>query len=487
MKKHSLLLILLFVSTFLMAQNADDAVLYSQTFYEGTARSNAMGNATGAMGGDFTATCINPAGLGIYRSDELTFSTGFQHTKINSTYYNEQHGGTEGQIFIPNFAMVFTAECSNYKPLRYMQFALGMTRTNDLNFTREAHGFNPYSSRIDDYLQQLGDQGLDNPEGFLEKTYPFDIFPAWETYLIDRYMDSLGNYYYSSPIPQGNLYQTDRLESSGRSEEWSMAFSANYFDKLFLGASVNSSHIKRVSTHKYIEETPGDDIPNWNSTEELKSTGWSVNMKLGAIYFPCSWLRIGAAWHTRTFYTFDESYSTETEAISDHGYYRHGSGVSYYDYDFDAPNKAVGSLAFLIGQHGMITTDFDYVDYRKGSFSSTVYDYDYVNADIQDILRPSYNIRVGTEWRLRQYYLRGGAAYYGSPYGFGNAYGSAKKASIGIGYASGESIWDFCYELTRMQTGTYPYLYYEGDDLAVEEILQHWMRNKFVVTWKVKF
>ena len=70
------ILFLLLCCLNVQAQNVDDALLFSQTYYEGTGRSMAMGNATGAMGGDVTAMCINPAGLGLYRSQELTFSTG---------------------------------------------------------------------------------------------------------------------------------------------------------------------------------------------------------------------------------------------------------------------------------------------------------------------------------------------------------------------------------------------------------------------------
>ena len=53
-------LALLFVVTTL-AQGVDDACLFSQTYYQGTAKALGMGNAMGAVGGDMTSVCINPA------------------------------------------------------------------------------------------------------------------------------------------------------------------------------------------------------------------------------------------------------------------------------------------------------------------------------------------------------------------------------------------------------------------------------------------
>ena len=54
------------------AQGTDDACLFSQTYYQGTAKALGMGNAMGAVGGDMTSVSINPAGMGIYRSNEFT-------------------------------------------------------------------------------------------------------------------------------------------------------------------------------------------------------------------------------------------------------------------------------------------------------------------------------------------------------------------------------------------------------------------------------
>jgi len=62
MKKIFALAIASFAMTSIQAQDITDALRYSQTDLNGTARFRAMGGAFGALGGDFSSLNINPAG-----------------------------------------------------------------------------------------------------------------------------------------------------------------------------------------------------------------------------------------------------------------------------------------------------------------------------------------------------------------------------------------------------------------------------------------
>lgn len=78
-------------------------------------------------------------------------------------------------------------------------------------------------------------------------------------------------------------------------------------------------------------------------------------------------------------------------------------------------------------------------------------------------------------------------AYYGSPFGFGDPYGSMKKLGFGIGYAThADTFWDFAYELSESTTAYTPYQYYVDGNNNVESAIQHRWRNKFVATLKIK-
>ncbi|MCT9925374.1 hypothetical protein N7272_14545, partial [Enterococcus faecalis] len=59
------------------AQGEADAIRYSRTELGGSARFRSMAGAFGALGGDFSAIGQNPAGLGIFRSSEVSATIDF--------------------------------------------------------------------------------------------------------------------------------------------------------------------------------------------------------------------------------------------------------------------------------------------------------------------------------------------------------------------------------------------------------------------------
>ena len=393
-------------------------------------------------------------------------------------------------------------DVSNYKPLRFFQIGVALTRTNDFNFQSTAAGLNPSSSMVDAYLQTIN--SLDNlnnlldPDGnpgdFFNENYPYDLSPAWETYLVDRYYDTLNNnYFFSSPVPAGNIWQHNTVISKGRAEEWTFAAAGNFYDKIFVGASMGITRLKLNSTRNY-KETPNatdDSFTSWAHQEDLNDSAKGVNIKLGLIYYPAQWIRIGAAWHSWTLYSFDETWATETSAAlkNGQGNQKYLSPSLSHSYDFQTPQTLIGSCAFFIGQHGLITADMEYKNYGTGRFSVEDDDnaFSDVNNDISRQLKPTFNMRFGTEWRIWQYFLRGGAAYYGSPFGFGNIYGSVKKISLGLGYATSENTyWDFAFELTESAKAFTPYSCIVDGQNIVSDVVQHQWRNKFVITMKMK-
>lgn len=466
-----------------IAQNADDACLYSQVYYQGTAKATGMGNAMGAVGGDMTAVTINPAGLGVYRGSELTTSFCLGDNYGKSTYYGNTTGANSLRFSIPNIGFVGTKQRSNYRPLRYTQFGISLTRTNDFNMHSLARGINPTSSKIDNYLAQI--DGCATNE--LQEKFPYDIFPAWSTYLIDLGHDEIGDYY-TSPVPQGNIWQGEENRFNGRAEEWSFTGSANYFDKLFVGMSLNLDHSKRFGTKVFSEsrvEGSETDFNQWKCEETLRSTSWGGNAKIGLIYHALPWLRIGAAFHSPTICNFDETWQTETESEISSVTRKYISPNSHYNYTFYKPLKWVGSFAFVIGQTGIVSLDAEYTNFGWAHFKANDWDYTNVNNDIKATFGRTLNFRIGSEWSLGDTYLRVGAAYYGSPFGIGNASGSIKKASLGVHLPISDIFsFDFAYEFTYGRTY---YRLYDAGELGIGNLTQNQYRNNLTATFKMRF
>ena len=488
--KHTLFIIAaVFTAITAFGQSADDAMLFSQNFYQGTAKSMALGSAMGAIGADMTAISINPAGMGVYRSNELTFSTGLTNNQSHSTYYgNSTDIQNNVGMNIPNLGLIHAEETSNSGGFRFKQFGFSLTRTNDFNSKAFASGFNPNSSLMDNYLGQIPD-GY-NPNNF-KNEFPYTLSPAWETFLLD--IDSAN--FFTSPVPQGTLQQEQAKSYKGRSEEWTFALSGNYNNRLFIGASIGLDHIKRVGTKTHTEYTTSATSTDFETnfkkldfTEDIASNGLGVNLKIGAIYFLTTWMRIGAAYHTPTLYNFDETWKTITEAhyIPNsyyNSYYSFSSPVSNYEYDFYSPQKFIGSMAFIINHRGLISLDVDVMNFGRAKFDCKDYDYSNTNQDIKDTFKTTMNFRVGTEWQYKNVYFRGGCAYYGSPFGFGETSNSLKKASCGLGIQVNEGVlFDFAYEFSH---GKQFYTLYAYED--IEPICQTLNRHAAVATIKVKF
>ena len=483
MKKILTIAFVLLIPVAMFAQGVDDASLYTQTFYQGTAKALGMGNAMGAVGGDMTAVCINPAGMGIYRSSEITASLNLLDNYSTSTYYGDKKDGNIFRFSIPNLGFVFAKERSNYKALRYTQFGFGLTRTNDFNMRTNALGINPSSSLVDNYLARMNGYSVDE----LQDVFPYDIYPAWKTYLIDLYEDQEGPYY-GSPVPQGNIWQGQECDFKGRSESWTFAGSANFFDKLFIGISVDLAHTKRFGTKVFSEsrvEGTETDFNQWSFTEDLSSTGWGGNAKVGFIYHATPWFRFGAAFHSPTLYAFSEKWQTTTETEINWVTNKSLSPESNYEYTFISPLKCVGSLAFVVGQQGMISLDVEYLNYGAARFRASDFDYSPTNESIKESLGHTANFRLGTEWYLGGTYLRFGTAYYGSPFGLGQAGGSVKKASCGISVpVSATTTFDFAYELSHGKTFN---TLYDAGDLGIESVTHSHYRHLLLTTLKIRF
>ncbi len=464
-------------------QGADDASMFSQTYYQGTAKAMGMGNAMGAVGGDMTSICINPAGMGIYRSNEFTTTLSLMDNYLSSTYYGTTNGANKMRLSIPNVGYVSTKQRSNFRPLRFTQFGIGLTRTNDFNMNAFSKGINPTSSKIDSYLDRINGYSPD----YFHDDFPYDIYPAWSTYLIDLYEDESGEYF-GSPVPQGNIWQGQESDFKGRSESWTFAGSANYYGRLFFGMSVDVAHIKRWGARAFQEsrvEGSDTEFNQWHYREDLTSTGWGFNLKAGLIYHATPWLRLGAAFHSPTLYSFDETWQTETESVILNITRKSLSPESSYEYTFISPLKWVGSMAFVMGRHGMLSLDAEYTNYGAARFKANDYDYDATNDDIKGTYGKTFNFRLGSEWLLGSSYLRLGAAYYGSPFGLGEKGGSVKKATCGISLpVSDDTTFDFAYELTY---GNSYHILYDAGDLGIEPVTQKQIKNLVAATLKVRF
>ena len=78
----------------LMAQTPEDALRTAWYTQNGSGRNTATGGVMGSLGGDITANHVNPAGLGLFKTNEFVLSGGMH---LNNNKFNYRGTDTSCQ------------------------------------------------------------------------------------------------------------------------------------------------------------------------------------------------------------------------------------------------------------------------------------------------------------------------------------------------------------------------------------------------------
>ena len=454
MKKYFTILAFAFIlPNFANAQNLVDALRYSDFQINGTARSGSMGNAFGALGGDFTSVSINPAGLGLYRSSEFSFTPTFGQTRVNSNYLKSSMSDSKYNFSFDNISYVSSiASQNNNAGLVSVNIGIGYNKLKNFNSNILVGGDNAKSSILD-YFVSVPNDGMGS-DFFYD--YYFDL--AWDTDLLIK--DDDGIYWHDIEEDGYGQSQQKSISRQGAINEYSLALGLNFSHKLYFGASIGIVDIfyKESSTHS--EWDKKNNILYFNDLQfnsYLRTSGTGINGKLGIIYKPINELRLGLSVHTPTFYSLNDVFETSMKSSLT---YKDGKTEKYsatssfweYDYNLETPLKATLSGAFVIGKKGLISIDYEYVDYSKARLrrGGDGYQFVYENQEITSAYRAVGNVRLGGEYRVTDVFsLRAGYEYYPSAYNKyafdstqPNADVNMNIYSCGFGYRQGNFYFD---------------------------------------------
>ena len=125
--KRFVLIISILAPLFALSQTEHDMFDFSSIYYNGTAKSAAMGNAMGAVGSDYSAITINPAGLGLFRKTTFLFTPSFYSTSTESTYKGSNGNDRSFKAPLHNVGVTWTNEM-NEGLLNSISFSLGIRK-----------------------------------------------------------------------------------------------------------------------------------------------------------------------------------------------------------------------------------------------------------------------------------------------------------------------------------------------------------------------
>lgn len=460
------------------AQTPDEALRNSWYIPGGTARAMATGGAMGSLGGDITSNNVNPAGLGLYKTNELVFSPGFMLNNNAADFRGTNSSMSSNAFAYGATGIVLRGPGLENSSLTSTAFSFSLNQLASYNNHIHYKGLNNYSSYAEQFIEELA-RDFASPTA-AEQNYIYGSSLAYRTYLVDTSTANGQTTYFTLPNPSTGLMQEYDAVTSGSLNEASFNFAGSMNDKLFIGFSLNIPFAS-YRRDRYLTETDasGNAHNNFNSstfTENYRSTGVGLNVKFGIIYKPQQNFRLGFAIHTPSFMWFTDkiraSMVTDTEDYagvkSENSDNLNSGNPGESQYTLQTPMKAIASATYLFSavqdtrkQRGFVTADVEYVGYGTSKFSAsqdlgTDY-YSTLNSATSDYLKGNINVRLGGELKLDPIAIRLGGGYYGSPYRDGQLKASRMQLGGGFGYRNHGLFIDLAYIQTFNKDVNFPY------------------------------
>lgn len=481
---------------------SNDMYTLSQVnFGFGTARSMGMAGAFTSLGGDIASIGINPAGLGMYRHNDISITPmlSFQRSHNSASDWGDNAFTRAAMSNVGAVLNLYEGASSHV-----VSFSIGIAynRVADLNYR---YGFSsasgasnaPYRSIADAFSRMMGQSGLfPSKDGALNYGYGDSYFwggiLAYNAFLLDVGTDEYGDYWTTAGRIGVNagVGHTASLESKGSIGEYDISFGMNVDNLLYIGATVGLQDVDWRRQLYYGEDylydgqtpvdgsgTPLQSPAQWmDYNQAVTVSGTGVNLKIGAILRPTAELRIGAALHTPTYYILNRKYQAYMASnFNDRGDTTPSlEDVAPNTWDFVSPTRLMFGASYTFGNVAVVSVDYER-DWYNGmrvknipsGFNMQKQDY---RSEFTNNFKGSNTLRVGAEVKpLPNVALRVGYGYAGSMlrnpkewyYNTPLTY-QTTCYSAGVGFAIGGFTIDLAYQYLDSKNTSY-YLYYALD------------------------
>ena len=468
MKKYIFLLFAGFTFSAAQSQEIIDAVRYAQDNLSGTARFRAMSGAFGALGGDLSAINVNPAGSAIFSNNQVTITLTSFNTKNNSNYFGTPTSASDNSLDMNQTGGVFVFKNQDQNSdWKKVSFSINYENTNNFDNSAFSAGVNPTNS-IDRYFLSYANgvplSVLDNSSyGELDNGGQ-QAYLGYQAYVINPVDDTNPNNtkYASNVTPGGNYYQENGIYSDGYNGKLSFNFASSYKDKLYIGINLNSHFTDFYRSTTFFERNNNPlsldyTVKNLRFDNNLYTYGTGFSFQIGGIAKVTKEVRLGIAYESPTWYNLSDEFSQSLIAVS-----ANLSGelppdlvdpqlINYYaPYELQTPDKFTGSFAYIFGKTGLISIDYSIKNYGNTKFQpeNDVY-YRSLNNEMNNILSTTGELRIGAEYKIKEWSLRGGYRFEESPYKNKTTIGDLNSFSGGLGYNFGMFKLDLAYAYTE--------------------------------------
>ncbi|MGB5555451.1 MAG: outer membrane protein transport protein [Flavobacteriaceae bacterium] len=465
MKRYLTFIVLLACAT-ATAQNMNEVLRYGTENLQGTARFQGLSGAFGALGGDLSALNVNPAGSAVFSNSLLTVSgTSFARKNV-ANYFSGSDEITAYNVNLNQVGgvMVFNSTDPDSK-WKKLSLALNYDIVQDLNDDIRVSG--------------NSNQGIDNYFLNFANGVPFGSILLQDGELLENAYLDIGSQqgysdqqaflgYFGGVIDPANPNDDDNTayirnadytsvnqrftrNTTGYNSKFTFNAATQYQNNLYLGASLNFHNIQYTQLDRFYEDgyNANSDIQFTSFDNYLRTQGTGFSFSLGAIAKVNEFLRLGGSYQSPTWYrlTDDTSQRINTDLADEDINFINFNVVNLFDaYTIKTPGKLTGSVAVIFGKNGLLSLDYGYQDMSQSELRPKSDDsFSVVNNAIANELGAVSSIRVGGEYRIMRFSLRGGYRYEQSPYANGVTIGDLNGFSTGLGYDFGGSRLDLSF------------------------------------------
>lgn len=470
------------------AQTVYDAMNIAQKNLNGTARFVGMGGAMGALGGDLSTMNTNPAGIGIYRSSDASFTFGYNMMSTESKYDGNSFEKDKCRWGVDNAGFVYAMKIGNHTPLRYVNFGFNYTRSKNLYRNLTMSGMMGQLDGL--YLSQVRSmetQAVEN-DAYIREDY--DSRNIWNDYNAGW----LGVMGARGCLLDGafNAVVPDEVDAYFHSNErggvdqfnFNVAFNVN--DRFYVGATIGAYDVDYRKNAFYDEDYGNGEGYALENFKRINGSGFDVKLGFIARPFEDSPLRLGFAVHTPTWYnlTFETGARLTADVYLDGGdktqqlvsdTYDELNGPMVSEFELITPWTINASLGYTVGSALALGAEYEYENYASMKFKDVDgYDMEWENGEADLCLKSTHTLRLGMELKpSSSFAFRAGYNYTTAAFrndaikalpvnsiatdtDFNN-YKDQHTAALGVGYRGKMFYADLAYKYSWQKSDFYPF------------------------------
>jgi hypothetical protein len=464
MRRSLLYISLILVQFNTWSQNEEDILRMSTTDIFGSARFEAMAGSFGALGADFSAIQINPAGLGRFSSSHFSFSLGAVNARTSSLYNGMESFASNNNVKPGVIGAVFaTDKSAENRGTTFQQFSIGWTRLKSFDMERNYEGQN-----FNSLLDVFANMGYGVTPDFVYDQLPQTTALAYDVYALD-FNDN--TFEYVSRLTMGDMYHNRSITTDGGIGEFHIGFSENKMNKFYWGIALG---IRRINYNEFYHhnevllEPDGVTLREFDYMHTLRTRGTGFNLKGGIIYLPSEEFRLGFAFESPTIMNLTDNWFADMSARHDFGTLSIDPQFileQQFQYRLRTPMRLRPSMAFIINKRGALNVDFEYVDHGRGRLSANLadpfpYSFNLENAEARIQFRPLINTRIGFEYLMTEnIFVRGGYALLPQPFkrDLGNVMTPNQTFATGLGLKFNKSRLDISYRALNLRSDYYAF------------------------------